>query len=735
MFQNLQVELSQKLKRQRDRSHSVDSGRDEGRGESSHVVTTITSASMDRRHVLVNGGSRGGGSDVLMDLMAAPSSSIGRSGRSPARSRTEEVAEKQGPTRKSRHSGSQQGGEGSAAQEKRLTSALDNNLNELLVSPSPLDTARPGNRARTKSESRGEDRDSEKGLVPPTENGERDSTTALEMEDTSRVLNLLKDPRRRPIEVDAREFRVLAEQLLLGDGSSGNRPHHLKQNHTDISPGSHQHQLVNGGRSSSGRRKPNGYVTSKSRSRSSDRVFDADTTTALSSKSRQKVSSVGGAGFLISCDEVDGPGPAGPPKPGRRSRRENFELETMQATNTASHPQQATGKKASTSSGTAVAAVGSSSREKQQREVGNSQTEYTTDEKEWLKEKLLEEFERQELLNKKSVTSSSSSGQARKKQHHKVDLPASSSPPAHHHHNHHHVATAEAGGQPAAVLRAEEIGDKGHQLAGRPGSLCRDTIAEMTSGLVEHYFLRAIPAQPSGGAAKLPAMAAVTTSVAAAVGVAASKGVSSNNCDGGGSHHRHHQTTTATSARRKDCCGAVSSGTIDEVVTKAAVATTTTVFLSEQHRNSSGKSCESGGGGSNGGGRHNGPLDHLCSAAYWTSLTQLEGASPDTPPAAARLSMTMPRDKMVLLPAEKASPSLHASLPRPAAGRRSHTESWRESSLSMPGSPPPYVHPKSEEKDCSCPCDCRSSLYPSQEVRGLLLCTLYIVLLLHYCNC
>ncbi len=26
------------------------------------------------------------------------------------------------------------------------------------------------------------------------------------------------------------------------------------------------------------------------------------------------------------------------------------------------------------------------------------------------------------------------------------------------------------------------------------------------------------------------------------------------------------------------------------------------------------------------------------------------------------------------------------------------------------------AYPKSQEKDCSCPCDCRSSAYPSQEV-------------------
>jgi hypothetical protein len=153
----------------------------------------------------------------------------------------------------------------------------------------------------------------------------------------------------------------------------------------------------------------------------------------------------------------------------------------------------------------------------------------------------------------------------------------------------------------------------------------------------------------------------------------------------------------------------LSNSTIDEMVTKSAVATTTTtLFLSEQHHNSS-----SGCDGAGGGGCHSGQLDQLRSAAYWTSLTHLEGGGGCPPDSQGRLSTTMPREKVVLLP-EKVSPSLHASLPRPA--RQSHSESCRASTVSMPGSPPPYVHPKSQEKDCSCPCECRSSAYPSQEV-------------------
>ena len=665
------------------------------------------SASMDRRLEVTNGGgSRASGSDILLDLMVVPPVNGRCSSRSPARFRTEEVESGGGLDYKSRRSG-----EGSTAQQqqKRLTSALDSNLNELMVTTTTntADTAQPRSRTRTKSESRaGEDRGARNHR--PTENGI--GLDDMEEEDTSRVLNLLKDPRRRPIEVDAREFRVLAEQLLVNEGGGGSgsgKPYQPKHNHIDTSPSAHHHHhpVVNGqqgARSASGRRKPNGYVI-KNRSRSSDRVVEDDQKASVD-KSQQKNHLA--VDSFVAGDNLDNPCKVGPVKPGRRSRRETFELESLQTGTTALQQQPpSSSKKASTSSSTAAAC--NNNTRQQHREASNPRTEYTSDEKEWLKEKLLEEFERQELVNnKKSTPSSSSGGRAKRKQqqqHAAVDLTtAAYSPPVHQH---------AANGQ--AVARIEEPADK-HQLmlAGRAGGLCRDTIAEMTSGLVEHYFLRAIPAQPAAAPAKLPlAAAAATTAVALSKGGRAGGGNSS--------HHHHHQTTSAS--RQKECCGGVSSSTIDEVVTTAAVATTTTVFLSEQHHSTCKASfCDVGGGS-----RHttnpSGQLDHhLRSTSYSTSLTQLERggagcAVADSSPA-ARLSTTMPREKVVLLPDKHASPSLHASLPRPS--RHSHSESCRESSVSMPGSPPPYVHPKSQEKDCSCPCDCRSSLYPSQEVWG-----------------
>ena len=89
------------------------------------------SASMDRRLEVTNGGgSRASGSDILLDLMVVPPVNGRCSSRSPARFRTEEVESGGGLDYKSRRSG-----EGSTAQQhqKRLTSALDSNLNELMV--------------------------------------------------------------------------------------------------------------------------------------------------------------------------------------------------------------------------------------------------------------------------------------------------------------------------------------------------------------------------------------------------------------------------------------------------------------------------------------------------------------------------------------------------------------------------------------------------------------------------
>jgi hypothetical protein len=165
LFQNLQLELSERLhhREQRDRSRSVDSARRED--AAAPPPLSGGSASVDRRKhgVLLTNGGGGGGGNVLLDLMAVPPPCNGRPGRSPARSRAseDETADNGGYSKGRRV----QVAENSAAQQqKRLTSALDSNLNELMVgscSNAALEGGKPrGSRgSRTKSESRAGDRE------------------------------------------------------------------------------------------------------------------------------------------------------------------------------------------------------------------------------------------------------------------------------------------------------------------------------------------------------------------------------------------------------------------------------------------------------------------------------------------------------------------------------------------------------------------------------------------------
>jgi hypothetical protein len=165
LFQNLQLELSERLhhREQRDRSRSVDSARREDAAAPPPLLSG-GSASVDRRKhgvLLTNGG--GSGNNVLLDLMAVPPCN-GRPGRSPARSRAseDETADNGGYSKGRRV----QVAESSAAQQKRLTSALDSNLNELMVgscSNAALEAGKPrgssSRGSRTKSESRAGDRE------------------------------------------------------------------------------------------------------------------------------------------------------------------------------------------------------------------------------------------------------------------------------------------------------------------------------------------------------------------------------------------------------------------------------------------------------------------------------------------------------------------------------------------------------------------------------------------------
>ena len=84
----------------------------------------------------------------------------------------------------------------------------------------------------------------------------------------------------------------------------------------------------------------------------------------------------------------------------------------------------------------------------------------------------------------------------------------------------------------------------------------------------------------------------------------------------------------------------------------------------------------------------------------------------DSPPAR---NSTIPRERSVHH--HRHHTERTATIPRGSSPQRSR---HADSTLSMPCSPPPYVHPKLTDKDCGCPCDCRSSFYASQEVGNLI---------------
>jgi len=205
LFQNLQLELSERLhhREQRDRSRSVDSARRED--AAAPPPLSGGSASVDRRKhgVLLTNGGGGGGGNVLLDLMAVPPCN-GRPGRSPARSRAseDETADNGGYSKGRRV----QVAESSAAQQqKRLTSALDSNLNELMVgscSNAALEGGKPrgssSRGSRTKSESRAGDREeaSRRAQQTATHNGDAECflQVGLLMYNHSKGINCLTFP-------------------------------------------------------------------------------------------------------------------------------------------------------------------------------------------------------------------------------------------------------------------------------------------------------------------------------------------------------------------------------------------------------------------------------------------------------------------------------------------------------------------------------------------------------------
>ena len=216
-------------------------------------------------------------------------------------------------------------------------------------------------RTRTKSESRGI--------------SEENSPTRVN--ENHQIVNLLKG-NRRPLEVDAKEFRVLKEKLLreqCTDGGPKSKREVKKVNHEQ----SEARPKINIECELKFGDKVNGRLTSDFKD---DEVF------------------WGEGGNNHKEIVLDPPSPLIPEeglrlKSSRKSRRENYEIENLDYKPKPS--ENSTSKKSKASIESHV-----SSKEYETRMRDSLPLHYSREEKEWLKEKLLEEFERQENLSVES---------------------------------------------------------------------------------------------------------------------------------------------------------------------------------------------------------------------------------------------------------------------------------------------------------------------------------------------
>lgn len=214
-------------------------------------------------------------------------------------------------------------------------------------------------RTRTKSESR----------------GLSDENSPTMPSDNDQVLNLLRG-NRRPLEVDAREFRVLKEKLLREQQFSTNAKREQKSSkteHLDKNRTESDIKICD---------KINGKLPGSERSKEGykeDDIFWRD-----QAKYKEERSDT---------HQEDNRG-----KSSRKSRRENYEMESKELKH----------KKSDTDSGmrqkrgetkTAQEKHGST-KESELKKRDSFPLQYTREEKEWLKEKLLEEFERQEKMQR-----------------------------------------------------------------------------------------------------------------------------------------------------------------------------------------------------------------------------------------------------------------------------------------------------------------------------------------------
>ena len=217
-------------------------------------------------------------------------------------------------------------------------------------------------RTRTKSESR----------------GLSDENSPTMPSDNDQVINLLRG-NRRPLEVDAREFRVLKEKLLREQQFSTNAKREQKSSKTEFQDKNRTESDIKICD------KINGKLPASERSK--DGLKDDDIFWRDQVKHKE-----------LQMERSDGHHEDTRLKSSRKSRRENYEIENKELKH----------KKSDTDSG--IRQKRPETKPSQEKHVSTKESElkkrdsfplqYTREEKEWLKEKLLEEFERQEKIQR-----------------------------------------------------------------------------------------------------------------------------------------------------------------------------------------------------------------------------------------------------------------------------------------------------------------------------------------------
>ena len=294
-------------------------------------------------------------------------------------------------------------------------------------------------RTRTKSESRGI--------------SEENSPTRSNV-DNEKIVNLLKG-NRRPLEVDAREFRVLKEKLLREQHQLPN----LKRESNKKFKSDLQESVSNGKpKSVECELKFSDKINGGVHQSVEDDVFWKEPTAAgpghlaaAASDNHPKEIDLAPPGARIVDDDIRG-------KSSRKSRREHFEIEVkdysckpFSETDLSDVKQ----RRHTETKSSLEKHVSSKEVETKQRE--SLPHHYTREEKEWLKEKLLQEFERQELAMSKEKVQGECSGKesvlantSSAAKENPINLLMSVSSDSHHKHthsSHHHKPNGAANGK------------------------------------------------------------------------------------------------------------------------------------------------------------------------------------------------------------------------------------------------------------------------------------------------